>query len=1582
METSDLSPETLKLIYKLLNNMKHFKLFFALFAMLALGVTNAWGETAKVDFSTLYSADTDVSSTTFSVVEGISLAFNKGTGSTAPKYYKSGTAVRLYAKGTMTVSSTIGKITKITLAYGSSDRTNTISVNCGSFSTPDWTGEADEVIFTIDGTSGHRRIKSVEVTYTPSAGGETPDPDPTTQYTVKWYTALGTSTDVTLDEGAAITKPATDPTMSGYEFMGWTDQCSVAEDGTGFTALTDFGTADADKEFYAVFAVATTTGGGGSATETTATVSISDYATANSWSNSTKYTSVTIDANITATVTGGGNTGKYYTSGTNWRLYQNETPSLTLTAAEGYTIKTAKVTYSVSNTGVLTLNSANVTSGTVSTINASTVSYGVGNTGSATNGQVRVTAIEVVYTSGSASVTTYSDYKTTCSGATVVETLTDAQFAWSAATAEATMGTTNTFPTLTNTVPVSVTYESSNTAAATIAADGTITLVAPGTTTISAKFAGGEVSGTTYAAKTVTYTLTILKAAAVPTDTRYVKVTTTANITDGEYLIVYETGNLAFDGSLATLDAVGNALEVIINNNTIAGTTYVDAATFTINVTDGTILSASGKYIGKTANSNGLDVKTTAMTNTFTIDADGNAVITGNTAALRYNKAADQKRFRYYKDGGGSQEKIALYKKASSHTLTYGTCTNGSVSADVADGATVLSGTTITLTATPATDYKLSAYDVYKTDDATVKVTVTDGKFVMPEFDVTISATFEAAKTLTSIEITTPATQTTFWQGETFNSTGLVVTAHFDGAADEVVTPTVTGSTATAGTQTVTVSYTEGTTTKTATYTITVKATANTEATAYNVATALEIIDKVSTANDIYVTGIVSEIVTAYNATYGNITYNISADGLTTSAQLQAFRGKSFNGDNFTSANDVKVGDEVVVFGNLLKYNSTYELAADNKLISLNRNKAAAGLAYETTEYTANVNEAFTAPTLTNPNGLTVTYSTSDATLATVDAATGAVTILDKTGKVTITATFAGNESYLYGTASYNITISDPSLTEATFNATVDKGNATQGEGSIAKSPITFACTDGILGNGSEYRLYKDATISFTAENGYAITKVVLTSTASGTSKYGPGHLTAEEGTYSYSAETGTWNGEAQTVTLTATAQSRATLITVYYKVDNRQDAGIAWSTENVSITLGDAFTVPTLSNPNGLTLTCTSDNEDLVTVTNTGVITLKSGVLGKATITAKFDGNSNYKDAKVSCTITVNPQTETVVILAQYNGQWYALKNVEQTAGKVLAALPVNYVGGKLYNVDEADKATIEWQRAAVTDGIIFKNGDNYISGTAGSADLKLSTTECAWTLDGTTYKIGARTFLYRAQANGFKNYNAESNAGTADYSNLPVVTAPVYATGQAYGRTVTTGEYGTICIPYGSSNYTGAEFYEISWMEMDGTTPKGIWLDQVNGALTAGKPYIFKATADEIAIVGDGTTAAAPVVGVAGLTGTFTLIQDLETSDPSNTLEGNYMISGNEFLQCGTGCWLNANRAYIDATIIANHTTKKEKIPGRRRVCLGETSENEATGFENIVAPEGQAVKAIVNGQLIIIRDGVKYNIQGQKL
>jgi len=79
---------------------------------------------------------------------------------------------------------------------------------------------------------------------------------------------------------------------------------------------------------------------------------------------------------------------------------------------------------------------------------------------------------------------------------------------------------------------------------------------------------------------------------------------------------------------------------------------------------------------------------------------------------------------------------------------------------------------------------------------------------------------------------------------------------------------------------------------------------------------------------------------------------------------------------------------------------------------------------------TATMGESFTEPTLTtSPSGLTVTYSSSDTSVATVDSSTGAVTLV-AAGTTTITATFAGNDTYNSGTASYTLTVSAASIPE------------------------------------------------------------------------------------------------------------------------------------------------------------------------------------------------------------------------------------------------------------------------------------------------------------------------------------------------------------------------------------------------------------------------------------------------------------------------------------------------------------------------------------------------------------------------
>ena len=181
------------------------------------------------------------------------------------------------------------------------------------------------------------------------------------------------------------------------------------------------------------------------------------------------------------------------------------------------------------------------------------------------------------------------------------------------------------------------------------------------------------------------------------------------------------------------------------------------------------------------------------------------------------------------------------------------------------------------------------------------------------------------------------------------------------------------------------------------------------------------------TSGKVHVKGIVSKV-DAFNSNYNSITYWISTDGTTESAQFECYSGLGLNSTAFSSIDDVAVGDEVVVAGTAKKYNDIYEFNNNNYLVSTTHKELAdAGLSFgETTSFEVNINEDFTAPTLTNPNNLTVSYSSSDENLALVDESTGEVVIGETAGTVTITATFAGNDDFKAGSASYTINIVDP----------------------------------------------------------------------------------------------------------------------------------------------------------------------------------------------------------------------------------------------------------------------------------------------------------------------------------------------------------------------------------------------------------------------------------------------------------------------------------------------------------------------------------------------------------------------------
>lgn len=179
-------------------------------------------------------------------------------------------------------------------------------------------------------------------------------------------------------------------------------------------------------------------------------------------------------------------------------------------------------------------------------------------------------------------------------------------------------------------------------------------------------------------------------------------------------------------------------------------------------------------------------------------------------------------------------------------------------------------------------------------------------------------------------------------------------------------------------------------------------------------------------------------------------------------------------------------------------------------------------------------------------------------------------------------------------------------------------------------------------------------------------------------------------------------------------------------------------------------------------------------------------------------------------------------------------------------------------------------------------------------------------------------------------------------------------------YNRAVTSGDYGTICLPYGAANYSGMTLYEIAYRD---DAAKKIYLDEVT-TMQAGMPYIFQATSDNISVTYDNTFADYAHGEINGLYGIRNETNDVAGLNPD---KDEYIIYDNEIRKCEANCGLRANRAYIIVSDIS--TEAIAPMPGRRRVGMGYAEENAATGVENI------------NGGIAPMQEGT-YDIMGRKL
>ncbi len=104
----------------------------------------------------------------------------------------------------------------------------------------------------------------------------------------------------------------------------------------------------------------------------------------------------------------------------------------------------------------------------------------------------------------------------------------------------------------------------------------------------------------------------------------------------------------------------------------------------------------------------------------------------------------------------------------------------------------------------------------------------------------------------------------------------------------------------------------------------------------FNVTRALSMIEKnaYDSSTEYYVSGTIANVSSIDTGSYGNATYTISDDGSTNNT-LTVFRGYYIGGEKFTSEDQIKAGQKVVVAGKLTLYNSTPEMNSGNKIISI-----------------------------------------------------------------------------------------------------------------------------------------------------------------------------------------------------------------------------------------------------------------------------------------------------------------------------------------------------------------------------------------------------------------------------------------------------------------------------------------------------------------------------------------------------------------------------------------------------------------------------------------------------------------------
>lgn len=720
----------------------------------------------------------------------------------------------------------------------------------------------------------------------------------------------------------------------------------------------------------------------------------------------------------------------------------------------------------------------------------------------------------------------------------------------------------------------------------------------------------------------------------------------------------------------------------------------------------------------------------------------------------------------------------------------------------------------------------------------------------------------------------------------------------------------------------------------------------------YTVAQARTAIDAGEGITNVYATGIVSQAGTVNGS--GQISYYISADGLTTSDQLQAYRGKGIGGANFVNDNDIQVGDVVVIYGTLKKYNSTYEFDQNNQLVSLVR-KVESDLALTSDDEveleitSANINPTSTIEWSTSSEGA-MTFTSSNESVATVTNA-GVITAVGE-GEATITFSQAADEAYKASTnKTVTVTVNDNRSAVATgIDLTSAKTINLDEEGVLT---ATSTKTDGFTGEITYSYVSGDEDILLIDDADYVAcgvgtTTITITATPTG--------------------------GNA------ANYKSASQVVNVQVNGTNSINLDLASKTQVYSAgAFNIAATVPT-ANYDGV-VTAESNNENVATVSVNGTtVTVTPKAVGSATITVTA-GTGTYYTATASetCAVTISapegketaPSADVTETFDFSKNGWSLPTSSSSLSGEYTKDGQTVTISGTGYYY--GSKALLLGKSGAYITLPAFSKPVTQIDvvgveGASGSVKQNIYVDSEAVS----TETIGA---------NGITNeYEIDSeyqNAGTiytlkvTSAHNTQIGSIVVHMN-QDPSETVTINKYGyaTYCSvnPMDFSETEGYTAWYVSHITSDGV----ITFNKITGTIKGGQGvllYNIDADGENTSNVNVKFASSDYVLGDNKLVGTTAPTYVEETGSV-------YGLSGYSFKKNSAAGTIGANKAYLDADDIPNEVQAFTFVFEDDETGITETRTVTREEVESIFNLAGQRLNRtqkginIVNGKKVFIK------------